>query len=69
MFEQKFAFSLVVFSSHAAISYWFFTNFSVFFGSDFLNAFLNPFIVHSMPSFFCWNQIYISCQWCFSCSP
>ena len=43
MFEQKFAFSLVVFCSHAAISLGFLLFFR-FFGSDvFLNGFPNPF--------------------------
>ena len=51
MFEQKFAFSLVVFCSHAAISLWFLL-FCRFFGSDFfLNGFPNPFIVRSRSSF------------------
>ena len=59
MFEQKFAFSLVVFCSHAAIWFWFLLFFQLFgfFGSDFfLNGFPNPFIVHSMPSFFVWTK-------------
>ena len=51
MFEQKFAFSVLVFRLHAAISLWFLLFFQ-FFGSDFiLNGFSNPFIVHSRPSF------------------
>ena len=52
MFKQKFAFSLVVFCSHAAISVWFLQFFFRFFGSDFfLNGFPNPFIVRSWSSF------------------
>ena len=51
MFEQKFAFSIVVFCSHAAISLWFLLFFQ-FFGSDFfLNGFSNPFIVRFRSSF------------------
>ena len=51
MFEQKFAFSLVIFCSHAAISLRFLLFFR-FFGSDFfLNDFPNPFIVRSRSSF------------------
>ena len=51
MFEQKFAFSLVVFCSHAAIS-----RFTVFFFNFldpifFLNGFPNPFMLHSRPYF------------------
>ena len=50
MFEQKFAFPLVVFGSHAAISLWFLLVFFQFSGSEFfLNDFPNPFIVHSRP--------------------
>ena len=46
MFKQKFALSLVVFRSHAAISLWFCTVFFYFFGLVFfLNRFSNPFIV------------------------
>ena len=52
VFEQKFAFSLVVFCSHAAISFWFLLFFfSIFWIGFFLNGFPNPFIVHSMHSF------------------
>ena len=48
---KKFAFSLVVFCSHAAISLWFLLFFRVF-GSDFfLNGFPSPFIVRSRSSF------------------
>ena len=49
MFEQNFAFSLVVFCSHAAISvfYCFFNFVEIFF----LNGFPNPFIVRSRSSF------------------
>ena len=50
VFEQEFAFSLVVFCSHAAISLWFLLFFR-FFGSDFfLDGFSNPFTAHSRPS-------------------
>ena len=56
MVEQNFAFSLVVFCSHAAISLWF-----EFFGSDvFLNGFPNPFLVHSRPSFLLESTFYFS---------
>ena len=49
MFEQKFAFSPVVFCSHGKVQ---FLLFFKFFGSDyFLNAFSNPFVVHSRLSF------------------
>ena len=42
----------MVFCSHAAISLWFLSVFSIF-GSDFfLSGFSNPFVVHSWPSFF-----------------
>ena len=51
MFEQKFALSVVVFCSHAAISLWFLL-FYRFFGSDFfLNGFSKPFILRSRSSF------------------
>ena len=51
MFEQKFASSLVVFCSHAAISFLFLL-FLGFFGSDFFSKlFPNQFIVHSRPGF------------------
>ena len=50
MLEQKFGFSLVVFSSHAAISL-IFTLFSIFWIGFFLNGFPNPFTAHSKPSF------------------
>ena len=51
MFEQKFAFSVVVFCSHAAISLRFLLFFQ-FFGSDFfLTGFSNPFTAHSRTSF------------------
>ena len=51
MFEQKFAYSLVVFCSHVAILYFVFFFFQ-FFGADFfLDGFSNPFIVHSRSSF------------------
>ena len=50
MLEQNFAFSLVVFCSHAAISLRFLL-FLRFLESDFLNGFPNPFIVHSTPLF------------------
>ena len=49
MLEQKFAFSLVVSCSHAAILLWFLLFFQ-FFGSD-LNGFPSPFLVHSRPGF------------------
>ena len=50
MSEQKFALSLVVFCSHAAISLWFLLFFR-FFGSDFfLNGFPNSLIVRSRSS-------------------
>ena len=49
---RKFAFWLLVFCSHAAISLWFLLFFFRFFGLDFfLNGLPNPFIVHSSPSF------------------
>ena len=51
MFEQKFAFSLVVFCSHAAISLWFLLFFRFFRSDFFLNGFSNPFIVLSRSSF------------------
>ena len=51
-FEQKFALSLVVFCSHAAISLCFLLFFQFFWiGFFFLNAFPNPFINHSRPNF------------------
>ena len=51
MFEQKFAFSLVIFCSYAAISLGFLLFFQ-FFGSDFFSKwFSNPFIVRSGSSF------------------
>ena len=51
VFEQKFAFSLVVFCSHAAIWLWFLLFFR-FFGSIFLlNGFTNPFIIRCRSSF------------------
>ena len=50
MFEQKFAFSLVSFCSHAAISLRFLLFFR-FFESDFLKGFPNRLIAHSRPSF------------------
>ena len=49
MFEQNFAFSLVVVCTHAAISLWFFTFFSFFESVFLLIGFPNPFIVHSSP--------------------
>ena len=52
MFEQKLAFSLVFFCSHAAISLWFLLFFRFFRSDFFLNSFPNPFIVHSGPIFF-----------------
>ena len=52
MFEQKFAFSPVVFCSHAAISLRFLLIFFNFLDPIFfLNDFANPFIVHSRSSF------------------
>ena len=52
VFGQKFAFSLVVFCSNAAISLRFLLFFFQFFGLDlFLNGFSNPFIVRSRSSF------------------
>ena len=51
MFEQKFAFSIVVFCSHAAISVWFLLFFRFLELDFFLNGFPNPFIVRSRPSF------------------
>ena len=52
MFEQNFAFSLVVSCSHAAISLWFLLFFFRFFELDFFpNGFPNPFIVPSRSSF------------------
>ena len=51
MFEQKFAFSIVFLCSHAVVSLWFFTVFSIF-CIEFFNDFPNPFIVPSRPSFF-----------------
>ena len=60
MFEQKFAFSLVVFGSLAAISFWFLLFFQ-FFGSDFfLFGFPNPFIVLSWPSFLLESNLHFS---------
>ena len=57
VFEQKFAFSLVVFCSHAAISLGILLFFFDFFGLDFfLNGFPSPFIVPSSPSFFLFEQ-------------
>ena len=54
MCEQKFAFSLVVFCSNAAISI-------SFFGSYFFpNGFPNPLIVHSRPSFLFEPDFYFS---------
>ena len=51
VFEQKFAFSLVVLCSHVVISFWFLLFFE-FVGSDFfLNGFANSFIFHGRPSF------------------
>ena len=50
MFEQKFAFSLVVFCDFILI-------FFKFIRIDFFNGFTKPFIVYSRPSFFCLNQI------------
>ena len=48
---EKFAFSVVVFCSHAETYFWFLLLF-LFFGSHFfLYGFPNPFIVHSRPSF------------------
>ena len=59
VFEQKFSFSLVDFFSHAAISRWF--KLFVFFGSDFFsNGFLNPFIVHSKPSYLFQSDFHFS---------
>ena len=55
VFEEKFAFSLVVFCSHAAISLGILLCFSIFGPIFFLNGFPNSFIVRSRPSF-CLNQ-------------
>ena len=61
MLEQKFAFSLVVFCSHAAISLWFVLFLFQFFESNFfLNGFHNPFIVHSRPSFLLESNLHLS---------
>ena len=68
MFEQTFAFSLVVFCSHAAISLWFLLFFQFFFVSNFcLNAFPNLFIVHSRRSFLLEANLHFSLV--VSCSP
>ena len=62
VFEQKFAFSLVVFCSHAAISLWFLLFFfSIFLiGFFFLNGFPNPYIVHSRASFLLESNLHFS---------
>ena len=51
MFEQKFAFSLVVFCSHAAISLRFYGFFNFLDRIVFLNGFPYPFLVYYTPSF------------------
>ena len=51
MFEQKFAFSLVVFCSHAAFHFDFDCFFRFFVSDFFLNGFPNPLLVPSRHSF------------------
>ena len=61
MFEQKFAFSLMVFfCSHAVISLLIFYCFFGFFDRIFQSGFPNPSIVHSRPSILFEPSIFIS---------
>ena len=64
MFEQNFAFSLVVLFSCSNFSL-ILLFFDFLARVLFLNCFFNPFIIHSGPSFFCSNQISISSSWIF----
>ena len=57
LFEQYFAFSLVVFCSHAEISLCFLLFFQFFRSDFFLNGFSNPFIVSFSPSFFVLTEL------------
>ena len=52
VFEQKFAFSLLVFLFTCGNFTLIFTIFSIFWIGFFLNGFTNPFLVHSRHSFF-----------------
>ena len=63
VFEQKFAFSLEDFCSHAALWHWFFIVFFFkFFWSDyFLNGFHNSIIVHSWSSFYLVIENFLNC--------
>ena len=51
VFEQNFSFSLVDFCPHAAILLRSLLFFLIFLDQIFQMVFLNPFIVHSRPSF------------------
>ena len=67
MFEQKFAFSLVVFCSHAAISFWFLLFFR-FFGLNFLlNGVSGSLIVHSRPTYLLEQNFHFSLVVFFTC--
>ena len=59
-FEQKFAFSLVVFLFTCGNFTLIFTVFSIFLIGFFLNGFRNPLIAHSRPSFLCEPNFHFS---------
>ena len=64
VFEQKFAFLLVV-CSHAAILFDFYCFFDF---SEWINGFPNPFIVYSRPSFSVWPKfLFLASGFLFTC--